>query len=184
MRTVIVYESLFGNTRRVAEELATVAREHGEVDLVAAEEAGPDVVQGADLVLIGGPTHVHGMSRRSTRQSGAADAAARAGVASGEERPPGIDAAGPGLREWFHRVDRVHGVPAAAFDTRLDGPELLTGRASLGISRRLRHHGFTEVAAPRSFLVDKHNDLLEGEVARARDWATSVLGSLPAPALG
>jgi len=184
MRTVIIYESLYGNTRRVAEELASVAREYGDVDLVAAEEAGAGVTMGADLVLIGGPTHVHGMSHRATRQSGGADAAASAGAAAGEERPPGLDAAGPGLREWFHRVDRAHGTRAAAFDTRLDGPEVLTGRASLGISRRLRHHGFTEVAAPRSFLVDRHNVLFDGETARAREWATSVLESLPAPALG
>jgi len=184
MRTVIIYESLYGNTLRVAEELASVAREYGEVDLVPAEEAGPEVTMGAGLVLIGGPTHLHGMSHRATRQGGAADAAAPAAAPTVGQRPPGIDAAGAGLREWFHRVDRVHGTRAAAFDTRLDGPELLTGRASLGISRRLRHHGFTEVAAPRSFLVDKHNELLDGEVARARDWASSVLESLPALAMG
>lgn len=180
MRTVIVYEY----TRRVAEELASVAREHGGVDLVAAEEAGIDVVLGADLVLIGGQTQARGMSCRSTGPSRTADAAPRSGSRVGEERPPGIDDAGPSLREWFQRVDRVHGILAAAYDTRLVGPDILTGRASLGISRRLRHHGFVEVAAPRSFLVDSGNNLLDGEVDRARDWATSVLGSLPAPAMG
>lgn len=178
MRTVIIYESFYGNTARIAEELASVARRHGEVRVERADEAGPDVVEGADLVLIGGPTHLHGLSHRATRQSGLADAAAH------DDRPPGSDAAGPGLREWFHRVDRVSGTAAVAFDTRLDGPEVMTGRASLGISRRLRHHGFTEVAAPRSFLVDKENALLAGEVDRARSWAESVMESLPAPAMG
>jgi len=173
MRTVIIYESLYGNTQRVAEELARVAHQHGEVEMMAAEEAPPDAVVGADLVLIGGPTHVHGMSWKATRENpgGAGD------------RPPGIDAAGPGLRDWFHRVGRVDGTPAAAFDTRFDGPEVLTGRASLGISRRLRHHGFAEVAAPKSFVVDKENTLLDGEVARAHQWAQSVLESLLADAV-
>jgi hypothetical protein len=190
MRTVIIYESCYGNTRRVADELASVARMHGEVAMVPAEEAGPDALDGADLVLIGGPTHLHGLSHRATRRSGLSDAgttsdgAGTADEAGADDRPPGSDAAGPGLRDWFHRVDRVQGTVAAAFDTRLVGPEVLTGRASLGISRRLRHHGFTEAAAPRSFLVDKDNELLEGEVARARDWAESVLESLPAPAMG
>ena len=177
MRTVIIYESLYGNTKRVADELARVAREHGPVEVVAAEQASPDVTCGADLVLIGGPTHVHGMSWKATRQGGAGNGAP-------PERQPGIDAAGPGLRDWFHRVGRVDGTPAVAFDTRLDGPEFLTGRASLGISRRLRHHGFTEVAGPRSFVVDQENVLLDGEVDRANEWAVSILQSLPAAVVG
>jgi hypothetical protein len=176
MKTVIIYESLYGNTRRVAEELARVARGQGDVDMVGVDEATPDVTEGADLVLIGGPTHIHGLSWKATREGGAADAVGDA------DRAPGIDAAGPGLRDWFHRVGRVDGTPAAAFDTRFDGPEVLTGRASLGISRRLRHHGFAEVAAPKSFVVDKENTLLDGEIARARQWALSVLESLLADA--
>ena len=176
MRTVIIYETLFGNTQRVAEELARVAREHGEVDMVPVEEAPPGIADAADLVLIGGPTHVHGMSWKATRQNGTSDAAGDGG------RPAGADAAGPGLRDWFHRIGRVEGTPAAAFDTRMDGPEVLTGRASLGISRRLRHHGFTEVAAPKSFVVDRGNALVDGEVARAHEWATAVLESLLADA--
>ena len=182
MRTVIIYESQYGNTRRVAEELEQVAREHGEVELVVAEEAGPDVTSGADLVLVGGPTHVHGMSWKATRQNGPQEPGGRSAATDAVERPPGADAAGPGLRDWFHRVGRVDGTPAAAFDTRSDGPELLTGRASLGISRRLRHHGFAEVAAPRSFVVDTANTLLDGEVPRARQWAQSIFGSLLADA--
>ena len=49
MRTVIIYESFYGNTARIAEELASVARRHGEVRVERADEAGPDVVEGADL---------------------------------------------------------------------------------------------------------------------------------------
>jgi hypothetical protein len=200
MKTVIIYESLFGNTQRVAEEFARVAREHGEVEMVPAEEAGADATAGADLVLIGGPTHVHGMSWKATRKIGPAgngpDGDAPTGDGRGGvgpdgdvateaegDRPPGIDAAGPGLREWFHRVGRVDGTPAAAFDTRLDGPEFMTGRASLGISRRLRHHGFDEVAAPKSFVVDKANSLLDGQLARAHEWVSSVYESLVADAV-
>ena len=112
------------------------------------------------------------MSWKATRQNSGSDG----------DRPLGADAAGPGLRDWFQRVGRVDGTSAAAFDTRFDGPEVLTGRASLGISRRLRHHGFAEVAAPKSFVVDHDNSLLDGEVARAHQWAESVLESLLADA--
>ena len=174
MKTVIIYESVHGNTRRVADELAAVASGYGEVTTAAAEDAGADIVVGADLVLVGGPTHAHGMSWTATRRGDT--------VVGGpaDEPPPGCDAAGPALRHWFRLVGTVEGIPAAAFDTRADAPELLTGRASLGISRRLRHHGFAEVAAPRSFLVDRHEALVPGEADRANHWARSVVESLRA----
>ncbi len=41
------------------------------------------------------------------------------------------DALGPGLREWFGSLGR-YPVKAAAFDTRMLGPAVLTGRASKG----------------------------------------------------
>ena len=170
MKTVIIYESVYGNTQLEAEELAGVAREHGDVDLVRAEEAGAGTVGGADLVLVGGPTHLHGMSTRATRQSGLASA-------DTDDEPLGPDVPGAGLRDWFRLSGRVDGTAAAAFDTRLDGSELLTGRASVGIGRRLRHHGFTEVAAPRSFLVTLENRLVSGERERAREWVASVFES-------
>jgi len=172
MKTVIIYESIYGNTRQVADELAAVAGENGEVHMVPAERADRASLDGADLVLIGGPTHCHGMSSKATRRSG------RSGSDAGVEVSPGPDVPGPGLRDWFRVVGMVDGVSAAAFDTRLDGPELMTGRASVGIGRRLRHYGFTEVAAPRSFLVTRDNHLVDGETERAHQWAESVFESL------
>ena len=62
----------------------------------------------------------------------------------------------------------------AAFDTRIDAPAALTGRASKGIAKRLRRCGFDLVAEPESFLVDKHNHLLEGEAERARAWGAAL----------
>jgi hypothetical protein len=172
MRTVIIYESVYGSTQLVADELADVAREHGEVVVVRAEDADAGVTEGADLVLVGGPTHLHGLSTRATRQSGVADPAGDAETSLGPDVP------GPGLRDWFRLSGRVGGIAAAAFDTRLEGPELVTGRASMGISRRLRHHGYHEVAAPRSFLVTRANRLMSGEGRRAHDWGVSVFESL------
>jgi flavorubredoxin len=61
MRTVIIYESIYGNTHQVAEQLADVARSHGDAVLVPAEEATRASLDGADLLLVGGPTHVHGI---------------------------------------------------------------------------------------------------------------------------
>jgi hypothetical protein len=118
-KTVIIYESVYGSTHLVADELAAVAREHGEVEVVPAGQAGPDVTGGADLVLVGGPTHPHGLSTRATRRSGTAPP-------GGGNGSLGPDVPGPGLRDWFRLSGRVDGTAAAAFDTRLDGPDVGT----------------------------------------------------------
>jgi hypothetical protein len=65
-------------------------------------------------------------------------------------------------------------VKAAVFDTRFKAPALLTGRASKGIEKKLSSHGLTMVVAPESFLVNKKNHLLPGEVDRARAWGARL----------
>ena len=73
------------------------------------------------------------------------------------------------------RASKLTRKPAAAFDTRVDGPELITGQASGGIARELSHHGFTLVAKHESFLVDRHNELVAGEADRAIRWGASLI---------
>jgi hypothetical protein len=157
---------MYGNTHLVADGVAEGLRsvDGMEAEVVGVAHASSDVLAGAELVVVGGPTHVHGMSRPSTRKA-AADAVGKPG--STVELEP--DAEGDGLREWFDAVD---GLPAraAAFDTRLDAPAAFTGRASKGIAKRLRHHGCELIDEPRSFLVTKHEHLEEHEVDEARSW--------------
>ncbi len=178
MRTVVVYESLTGTTRVVAGELARAAWAHGEVLLVAVHDAGPASLDGADLVLVGGPTHPRGARWATTSQLARAHLGQRFG--------PAVDRADecPGLHRWFTGLGVVDGIPAAAFDTRLAEACVATGRASLGIARQLRRHGFDEVAAPRSFLVDGDGHLCPEQRRRAQEWAASVLGTLPAVRVG
>ena len=85
-----------------------------------------------------------------------------------------------GLREWFHHVAEVTNAGAAAFDTRIDAPSWITGRASKGIGRRLTHLGYDLLADPESFLVDKQNHLLPGEAERAVAWGAALALSLAA----
>jgi Flavodoxin len=164
MKAVIVYESMYGNTRVIADAIGQgFGPDHDTVVLPVAQ-ARPELLAGADLVVVGGPTHLHGMSRASTRK-GAVKAAGQPG--SGLTLDPGAD--GPGLRDWFAALGQAD-TAAAAFDTRLGGPGTFTGRASKGIARLLRRHGFTLAAKPESFLVTKHDQLRAGEQDRARDW--------------
>ena len=172
MRAVVVYESMYGNTRLVAEAIGAGLTTAFDVSVVPVAQASPAVLAGADLVVVGGPTHAHGMSRAATRKA-AIEAAA--GPVSPLRVEP--DALGPGLRDWFGSLDR-YPVKAAAFDTRIHGPAALTGRASKGVARLLRAHGFEVVAEPQSFLVTKQDRLEPHEAARAREWAAALAAGL------
>ena len=168
MHAVVVYESMYGNTRLVAEAIGIGLGTKYQVDAVPVDKAERRLLERADLIVVGGPTHVHGMSRPSTRESAVADAAR---PDSGLTLDP--DAEGPGLREWFDSLPALH-ARAAAFDTRVDLPAIITGRASKGIARRLRRHGLDLVAEPESFLVTKENHLEPDETLRARQWGSRL----------
>jgi hypothetical protein len=172
VRTVIVYESLYGNTHAVATAIADGMRGGAEVTVVQVAEASSELVAEADLLVVGGPTHAHGMTSSYSR----ADAIESA--AKDEDLHLDDAAYGPGLRDWFDALPAGHHRRCAAFDTRYDGPVVLTGRASRGIERRLHRHGFGSVAAPESFLVDKENHLLDGELDRAMAWGSELAAVL------
>ena len=168
MRAVVVFESMYGNTHQVADAIGAGLGPAFDVSVVPVSEASAAVLADADLVVVGGPTHVHGMSRASTRKA-AVEAADK--PVSPLKVEPG--AMGEGLRDWFDSLGQYH-VPAAAFDTRLHGPAALTGRASKGVAHLLRAHGFDVVAEPESFLVTKQDQLEPDETARARDWGITL----------
>ena len=174
MRTLVVYESMFGNTEAIAKAIVEGLKAHGEVEL---EEVGAVPAVGGDIALlvVGGPTHAHGMSTPDSR----ADAARRAG-----DR---LVSHGVGAREWLHGLPPLSGTgAAAAFDTRIHGPGFLWGSAAKGMAKELEAIGYLLVVPPESFLVGgptgpQFDRLLEGELDRARRWGDS-LGKLASEA--
>jgi flavodoxin len=172
VQAVVVYESMYGNTHLIADAIARGLASACTVKVVAVGEADQPLLEAADLVVVGGPTHVHGMSRESTRK-----AAVEAADKPDSDLTLDPDAEGPGLREWFDQLGEVGG-RAAAFDTRIDVAAAISGRASKGISKRLRRHGFDEVAKPESFLVTKETHLEPDEEARATAWGEQLAAKL------
>jgi flavorubredoxin len=61
LKSVVVYASRSGNTRRVAEEIARALGERGEVELYEVADA-PDRLPSADLLIVGGPTEGHSVT--------------------------------------------------------------------------------------------------------------------------
>ena len=172
MLVVVVYEYMFCNTQVVAYHIGDGVSCLVEVRVVPVEKATADLIAEAGLVVVGGPTHVHGMVRPTSRKAAVEQA--------GQDKDLALDpdAEGELLRDWFEDLGTVEGTPAAAFDTRVDMSAVVTGRASKGIDKRLSHHGFGRLVAPESFLVDKENHLLDGEADRATEWGRALAASV------
>ncbi|NUK06844.1 flavodoxin family protein [Streptomyces lunaelactis] len=178
MRVVIVFESLFGNTRQVAEAIADGVRESrpdAEIDCLRVEDANPERVGVADLLVVGGPTHMRGMTSGFSRKMGLQAEQKESEGDQEKSRPePEEGAEGPGVRDWFHGLSKTrNGARAAAFDTRADFR--LAGGAAHAIARRLRGHGYQLAAEPEGFIIeDTEGPLREGELDRAKAWGAAL----------
>ncbi len=160
MRALVVVESSFGNTRKVAEAVAAgLGPDTVVVDVAGAPRHLDDDL---DLVVVGGPTHAFGMSRPATR----ADAARQAGLNGSDD---------PGLREWIDLVDGRPSCAVATFDTKVTKARHLPGSAAKGAAKALKARAFRLVDEPHTFYVtDTPGPLAEGELERARAWGTRL----------
>lgn len=152
MKSVVVYDTRSGNTRRVAEAIAAALAEFGVVRTLAAQDASATVWEHRDLLVVGGPTE----GRHAT----------------------------PPVHALFDRLPAhaLRGIAAAAFDTRLDWPRLVTGSAATDIQHWLRGAGANVVVPDESFLVTAEPRLKEGELERAPAWARTVAQAVEAAA--
>lgn len=179
MRVAIVYESMFGNTRKVAEAIAEGVRRaepYAELSLSRIADAAAADVSDVDLLIVGAPTHLRGLSRPASRRQaleGIVKTPEIAGVKAVAE--PGAD--GLGVREWLEQLpEATGGRMAAAFDTRVPG--LFAGSASRRIAHRLTHLGYHVIAPPQDFLLTgSYGPLTGGEISRARTWGSDLVAN-------
>lgn len=161
MTTLVVHESMFGNTRTVAEAIAAALP-----DPVLTVDVGdaPNPLPGhVDLLVVGGPTHAFSMSRASTRVDAIAQGAS-------------ADDATRGIREWLGALPPTPHVTVATFDTRVAKVRHLPGSAARSASRRVAKRRIGHVVATESFWVDGvDGPLLDGEVERASEWARTLV---------
>jgi hypothetical protein len=175
MRALVVYESMFGNTRDVAQAVADGVGSRMPVELIEVADAPSVIPADVALLLIGGPTHAHGLSSPKSR----ADAAGRAGDK--------LVSRGGGLADWLDDVSAEAGpIATVAFDTRIKGPGLLWGSAAKAATKLLRARHFSIIAEPVSFLVGgptgpMFDRLDAGEGERARAWGAGIAEALVAP---
>jgi flavodoxin len=152
MNALVIYDSTFGNTERLAQATADVLAERGSVRVLRVTKVQPADLDGVDLLILGCPTHKH--------------------------RP--TDAVQAFLDCLSKRS--LNGIAAAAFDTRYRRSRLLTGSAARRVSKNLRKAGATIITGPESFFVAAREGPLEtGEIERAAAWAREIVGHLQVP---
>lgn len=162
-RALVVYESIFGDARKIAEAVAEGLKGSHDVDVIAASEAPKEV--DVDLLVVGGPNHGFSMPRESTREG----AVKQYGAV--------VEDTKHGLHEWLDTVQLAQGTRAAAFDTRSDHPKLLIkmDHASKTEEKLLKGLGATLVADAEHFYVtDAKGPLVDGEEERASRWGRSL----------
>lgn len=164
MRALIVYESMFGNTREIARAIAEGMSPTVATDVVEVSQAPQLPV--ADLLIVGAPTHPFGLSSPSTR--------AAAGGRAVHPLPADV-----GLRDWLKALPRVttrH--DAVTFDTRLR-VRVFPGSAARGAAKRLRKRGYRILWPSRGFHITRPSGpLIEGEIERAQMWGRWIADGL------
>lgn len=167
MKSVVVYESFWGNTAAIARAIADGI---GDALVLTTNQATPDVVADADLLIAGAP--VLGF-RLPTEQM-------RDGLPRTERRAPQPpDVGHPSMRSWLEHVPNGHGA-GAAFETRISWSP---GGSVKAIERGLAAAGFATAGPAGKFVVTgRYGPLRDGELERARAWGAELASRVRVPA--
>jgi flavodoxin len=164
MNTLLIYDSRYGNTEKIAaaigDGLAESLGASGSLQVVPVGEAYADQLAGGDLLIVGAPTHGSNPS--------------------------------PPMHDFLQRIPEgaLAGVKVAAFDTRTDMDTLTgalrlfgkfldrLGYAAPKIEFSLEKKGGQVVTPAEGFIVlDKEGPLLDGELERAKAWGRQIVGN-------
>ena len=160
MKALVVYESVWGNTRLVAEAIAAGLGQ-GTV-AVSTAEATPERLVGVDVLVCGAPIQMFSLPGERARSS------------IRPEETPTPDLSAPTMRSWLEGLPRPATATAryAAFETKINWSP---GSAAHAISNALRAAGYVQAIDDESFIVKgKTGPLREGELERARGWGALV----------
>jgi flavodoxin len=157
MKTLVVYDSEFGNTEIVARAIGEVLGSEGEVEVRRVGDIQPEGFMELDVLVVGSPT-------QQFKPTGATSTFLK-----------GIP------------KNSLKGTKVAAFDTRLTVEEIeetavlaffvrVFGYAAKPIGDALKKNGGELGIPPEGFLVQgMKGPLVEGELDRAQAWAREIL---------
>ena len=153
MKTFIVYDSLFGNTKKIAQTISNAIP--GSTSLLNVNNSGTPVLSVGDVLIVGSPVH-------------------------GGMPTPGINMFIKNLKPSAVKGVRVAAFDTRfAIEKHGFGLKLLMTIirfASERILKDLVKKGGTKIVEPMGFIVkDKKGPLEDGEITRAKDWARQIV---------
>jgi flavodoxin len=159
MKALVIYDSQFGNTEKIAQAIRDKLETEVRTALVRAAEITPDYVVSADLLVIGSPTQrFHATELVADLLKGRTLQNVRA--AAFDTR---FD-----MAEVESRVLRM--AVKVAGDSAYAAPR---------IASELEKAGATLVVEPEGFIVEgTEGPLRAGELERAAEWAARILAAL------
>ena len=169
MKAHVVYESMYGNTHRIAEAIASGLEDLGEVAVGPIANTTPDTLAAVDLLVVGGPTHMHGMSNAASRRAAIETAEKSDAIDAGSRRQPRRTAdLVQGAAEGEGAIRRRVRHP----DRRPDRPHRIGGQGhhQTAATPPLRAAGRAD-ELPRRGLGGTAGD---GEFERARRWGNDL----------
>jgi flavodoxin len=167
-QTLVIVESMWGNTRAVADAVAAgIGSGCTVLDVQDARTTVPDDI---GLLVLGGPTHALSMTRQRTRE-GAVEQGA----------PEGHTARG--LREWLEEASAEEATDVATFDTKVLKGKRFAGSAATSAAKSARRHHLGRLVATEDFYVTgTSGPLAPGELERAREWGSQLAATRSANA--
>lgn len=156
MRALIIIESCFANTEKVAQAVATGLRSRNVDVEVAYADHAPGIAD-MELLVIGSPTHMLGLPRPLSRQKA-------------EEK--GGHPQSTGVAEWLDSLPKLSGQKVAAFATVTAGR--FTGSAAKAIGKKIRRLSANVIACEDFQVIGTEGPLADGELARAEQWGASL----------
>jgi flavodoxin len=145
VKALVLFESAFGNTERIAKAIVRQLEGFGQVTLLHAAEAGSVSLLEFDLLVIGSPTQFRKASPTVTGW---------------------LDGLG---------IESLKGKFCAIYDTRYQMPAWKSGSAGKLLAKRVRRLGGVLLLEPESYFVGRNaGDLLPGEIERVPAWVDGL----------
>jgi len=154
LKALIIYDSKFGNTEKIARAIGEAVTPLGEAKVVQVGEANPSQLSSIDFLMIGSPTHAGGATRA---------------IKEFLRKIP---------------ANALENVRVASFDTRFSAKDKGIGaRIVLGIFRYaagriatiLEYKGGYLAMVPEGFIIENsEGPLKKGELERAAIWTKGI----------
>jgi len=160
MKALILYDSVYGNTEKIAQVIGDALGSQEDISVRKVSDVKPGQFAGLDFLIVGAPTQRF----RTT-----------AAMSDLLKMIPENSLKGVKVAAFDTRLstDEINKTPILAFFVRLFGVNAYAARP---IANRLKKKGGKLVGSPEGFFVKgMEGPLVEGELERAVNWARQLI---------